>query len=111
MYLAILMTAAALAAPLPEGRGGARLMPLAVTADVPGAVASIRYRDTRGREAQASCVAPCALRIPRAAPFILAVDKDGRALATPRILWGFDGLSGPNLHPSQVNAADPQPAP
>lgn len=107
MNLLILAAAAALALPLPEGRGGPRLIPLEVHSQPAGATAILRYRDGHGGEHLAMCTTPCTLQVPRASPFIFDVEKDGQGFAKPPIAWGFKGLSGPNLYPSVVMAVLP----
>lgn len=111
MNLLILASAAALALPLPEGRGGPRLIPLPVASEPAGATASVRYRDGHGAEGAFSCTTPCVLLIPRASPFILDVEKEGHAFAKPAMAWCYQGLSGPNLCPSVVRAVLPAPHP
>lgn len=111
MNLLILASAAALALPLPEGRGGSRLVQLPVVSEPAGATASVRYRDGHGAEGAFACTTPCALLIPRASPFILDVTKDGRPFAKPSLSWCYQGLSGPNLCPSTVRAVLPAAQP
>lgn len=107
MIAAALITAAALAAPLPEGRGGPRLVPLEVASTPAGAEAFIRFRDGRGQEQRATCRTPCTLYIPRASPFVFDVALDGQPMVRPPITWRFEGFSGPNLSPARVDARLP----
>lgn len=100
-----ILAAAIMALPLPEGRGGPRLVPLEVTAPA-GAVATVRFRDAKGAERVDSCTAPCTLRIARASPFVFDVELNGRPLRKPALAWGFRGLSGPNIYPNPVALTD-----
>jgi len=107
MSLIALATAASLLAPLPPGRGGRELAPLQFVSTPPGATASARYRDAKGQEVAASCLTPCTLGIPRGAPFVVEVDRDGAPLAKSRVQWVGGILRPFRLEPSRVVALLP----
>lgn len=85
---AMILAAALAAATLPPGKGLAfNPAPLSVTSSPPGATVSAQFRDSLGDEHVASCIAPCTLRIPQGSPFLLSVERDGKAAALPLIQW------------------------
>lgn len=109
MNITTLLAAAVMAAPLPAGKGGPRIIPLPIVSEPAGATATAWFRDTHGDAQTASCTTPCTIGIPRAAPFVLVIEKGGYPLAKPPMRWCYQGLSGPNLCPGTVRAYLPQP--